>query len=99
MDLALTDEQARIRDAARDFAAKVNVGMVGISWGGFNGLQVAALQPPALKAVVTLCSTDDRYADDVHYMGGTMVIDQISWASHMFAINTLPPDPDRGAAC
>ncbi|NDV53027.1 CocE/NonD family hydrolase [Salipiger sp. PrR003] len=70
------------------------VGMVGISWGGFNGLQVAALQPPALKAVVSIASTDDRYADDVHYMGGTMVVDQISWASHMFAINTLPPDPD-----
>ncbi|WP_420558324.1 CocE/NonD family hydrolase [Roseovarius sp.] len=70
------------------------VGMVGISWGGFNGLQVAALQPPALKAVVSVASTDDRYADDVHYMGGTMVVDQISWASHMFAINTLPPDPD-----
>ena len=43
------------------------VGMIGISWGGFNGLQVAALQPPALKAVITCCSTDDRYADDVHY--------------------------------
>ncbi|MWD29196.1 CocE/NonD family hydrolase [Aquicoccus sp. SCR17] len=71
-----------------------NVGIVGISWGGFNGLQIAALQPPALKAVVSIASTDDRYADDVHYMGGTMVIDQISWASHMFAINTLPPDPD-----
>lgn len=71
-----------------------NVGMVGISWGGFNGLQIAAERPPALKAVVSLCSTDDRYADDVHYMGGTMLIDQISWASHMFAINTLPPDPD-----
>ncbi|MFC0268042.1 CocE/NonD family hydrolase [Kushneria aurantia] len=71
-----------------------NVGMVGISWGGFNGLQIAALQPPALKAVVSIASTDDRYADDVHYMGGTMVIDQISWASHMFAINTLPPDPE-----
>lgn len=70
-----------------------NVGMVGISWGGFNGLQIAALQPPALKAIVTLCSTDDRYADDIHYMGGAMLIDQISWASHMFAINTLPPDP------
>lgn len=70
-----------------------NVGMVGISWGGFNGLQIAAMQPAALKAIVTLCSTDDRYADDVHYMGGAMVIDQISWASHMFAINTLPPDP------
>lgn len=71
-----------------------SVGMVGISWGGFNGLQVAALQPPELKAVVSLCSTDDRYADDVHYMGGAMVIDQISWAAHMFAINTLAPDPD-----
>lgn len=69
------------------------VGMVGISWGGFNGLQIAALQPPALKAVVTICSTDDRYADDIHYMGGTLLCDQLSWASIMFGINTLPPDP------
>ena len=69
------------------------LGMMGISWGGFNGLQIAALQPPALKAVVSLASTDDRYADDVHYMGGAMVIDQLSWSAHMFAINTLPPDP------
>ena len=46
------------------------VGMFGISWGGFNALQVAARRPPALKAIVTICSTDDRYADDVHYMGG-----------------------------
>ena len=37
------------------------VGMIGISWGGFNGLQVAARAPAALKAVVTICSTDDRY--------------------------------------
>jgi putative CocE/NonD family hydrolase len=70
-----------------------NVGMIGISWGGFNGLQVAALQPPALKAVVTLCSTDDRYADDVHYMGGCLLGEQLSWASIMFGRNTLPPDP------
>jgi putative CocE/NonD family hydrolase len=69
------------------------VGIVGISWGGFNGLQLAALRPPALKAVVTICSTDDRYADDIHYMGGTMLCDQLSWASVMFGINTLPPDP------
>ncbi len=69
------------------------VGIVGISWGGFNGLQLAALRPPALKAVVTICSTDDRYADDIHYMGGTMLVDQLSWASIMFGINTLPPDP------
>jgi putative CocE/NonD family hydrolase len=46
------------------------VGMIGISWGGFNGLQIAARQPEALGAVITLCSTDDRYADDIHFMGG-----------------------------
>ena len=41
------------------------VGMIGISWGGFNGLQVAARRPPALKAVISLCATVDRYHDDV----------------------------------
>jgi uncharacterized protein len=69
------------------------VGMIGISWGGFNGLQIAALQPPELKAVITVCSTDDRYADDVHYMGGCLLGDNLSWASVMFAYNSLPPDP------
>jgi len=69
------------------------VGMVGISWGGFNGLQIAALQPEALRAVVSICSTDDRYADDVHYMGGCLLAENLSWASHMFAHNACPPDP------
>jgi len=69
------------------------VGMLGISWGGFNGLQVAALQPPELHAVITVCSTDDRYADDVHYMGGCMLAENPSWAGVMFAHNSCPPDP------
>ena len=69
------------------------VGMIGISWGGFNGLQLAARRPPALKAVITVCSTDDRYADDIHAMGGCVLLDKLSWASQMFARNTLPPDP------
>jgi hypothetical protein len=74
------------------------VGMIGISWGGFNGLQIAAMRPPALKAIVTVCSSDDRYADDVHYMGGCLLGDNLSWASVMFAYNSLPPDPAlRGA--
>jgi len=68
-------------------------GMIGISWGGFNGLQVAAKQPPELKAVITLCSTDDRYADDVHHMGGCLLGDNLSWASTMFDQNACPPDP------
>ena len=70
------------------------VGMIGISWGGFNGLQVAAHRPPALKAVITLCSTDDRYTDDCHYMGGCVLgSDMLGWASVMLAYNARPPDP------
>ncbi len=69
------------------------VGMIGLSWGGFNGLQIAALQPPELKAVISVCSSDDRYSDDVHYMGGCMLTDNLSWASTMFAYNSCPPDP------
>lgn len=71
-----------------------NVGMMGISWGGFNSLQVAARHPPALKAVVVIGFTDDRYADDVHYMGGCVLTSQmLSWSSVMFAYNPSPPDP------
>ncbi len=68
-------------------------GMIGISWGGFNGLQIAAMRPPELKAVVAVCATDDRYADDVHYMGGCLLGDNLSWAATMFAYDSLPPDP------
>ena len=70
-----------------------SVGMIGISWGGFNGLQVAARQPEALKAVISICSTDDRYADDIHYMGGCLLNDNLGWASTMLAYSTRPPDP------
>jgi uncharacterized protein len=70
-----------------------NVGMLGISWGGFNGLQVAALRPPALKAVITLCSTDDRYADDIHYRGGCLLNDNLAWSAAMMAFSSRPPDP------
>ncbi len=71
-----------------------SVGMIGKSWGGFNGLQVAARQHPALKAIITLCSTDDRYADDVHYMGGCLLAsDMLWWASTMLVYNGRPADP------
>jgi putative CocE/NonD family hydrolase len=70
-----------------------HTGMMGISWGGFNALQVAARRPPSLGAIATLSSADDRYADDVHYMGGCLLSDNLSWASTMFAYNSSPPDP------
>ena len=69
------------------------VGMMGISWGGFNALQVAARRPPALKAIVTICSTDDRYRDDVHYMGGAKLTAGFGWASFFFGAMCHPPDP------
>jgi predicted acyl esterase len=69
------------------------VGMTGISWGGFNSLQVAARRPPALKAIITHCSTDDRYADDVHHMGGCLLTDGFFWGSAFYHFMTRPPDP------
>jgi uncharacterized protein len=71
------------------------VGMFGISWGGFNGLQTAAHAPPELKAVITLCSTDDRYADDVHYRGGAVLaLEMLSWGASMLSFNAIAPDPE-----
>ncbi len=69
------------------------VGMWGISWGGFNALQVAAHRPPALKAIITVCSTDDRYAGDTHYMGGCLLLGNLNWGASMLAISSQPPDP------
>jgi uncharacterized protein len=73
-----------------------NVGMFGISWGGFNSLQIAARRPKQLKAIMPIGFSDDRYATDVHYQGGSVLAsDMLSWASIMFAFQALPPDPNN----
>ncbi len=69
------------------------VGMMGISWGGFNGLQVAAMQPEALKAVITLCSTVDRFANDIHYKGGCLLNENLGWGATMWSYSSRAPDP------
>lgn len=69
------------------------VGMMGISWGGFNALQVAALQPEPLKAIITLCSTVDRFADDIHYKGGCLLNENLGWGATMWAYSSRAPDP------
>ena len=70
------------------------VGMYGTSWGGFNSLQVAMERPPALHAIVPIYASDDRYTDDVHYMGGILkAIDLVDWVIYMAACNVLPPVP------
>ncbi len=70
------------------------VGMYGTSWGGFNSLQVAMERPPALHAIVPIYASDDRYTDDVHYMGGVLkALDLVDWVIYMAACNILPPVP------
>ena len=69
-------------------------GLIGISWGGFAALQVAARKPPSLKAIITVCSTDDRYNDDVHYMGGCLLSNNLGWGGVMYGYSMRPPDPE-----
>ena len=71
-----------------------SVGMMGISWGGFNCLQVAALRPPALKAVISIASTADRYTDDIHYKGGCLMSANVYWSGTMLSYASRPPDPE-----
>jgi len=89
----LDDACAVIAWAAAQPWCNGRVGMMGISWGGFNSLQVAAKQPDALKAIITLCSTDDRYADDIHYKGGLLLNENLGWASTMLSYSSRSPDP------
>lgn len=71
-----------------------NIAMFGKSWAGFNGLQIAARNHPALKTIITLMSTDDRYADDVHYRGGCLLAsDMLWWGSTMLVYQPRPQDP------
>jgi putative CocE/NonD family hydrolase len=70
-----------------------NVGMMGKSWGGFNSLQVAARQPKALKAIIVVGFTDDRYNDDIHYKGGCLLNDNLWWGAIMLAYQSRAIDP------
>ncbi|WP_327359176.1 CocE/NonD family hydrolase [Streptomyces sp. NBC_01304] len=93
-EVELADGVAVVNWLAEQPWCSGKVGMFGISWGGFNSLQIAALAPEPLKAVVTVCSTDDRYDNDVHYMGGSVLaVDMHAWAATMLAFVSRPPDP------
>jgi putative CocE/NonD family hydrolase len=69
------------------------VGMMGKSWGAYNSLQVAARRPPALKAIIAVMGTDDRYAECIHYSGGCLLNDNFWWGCVMQVFNARPPDP------
>ncbi|MEM9147842.1 MAG: CocE/NonD family hydrolase [Pseudomonadota bacterium] len=89
----LSDGEAALAWIAEQSWCNGRIGMIGISWGGFNGLQLAFRRPPALKAVVSCCSTVDRFADDIHYMGGCLLTDNFNWGAQMTAYQSRPPDP------
>ena len=89
----LSDGEAVLDWIARQDWCSGSVGIIGISWGGFNGLQLAYRRPPALKSVVSVASTADRYEDDIHYMGGCLLSDNANWGATMFAYLSRPADP------
>ncbi|MGW5720951.1 CocE/NonD family hydrolase [Amycolatopsis sp. NPDC003865] len=96
-DEYLEREQLDAEDVLEWIAAQPwctgDTGMMGISWGAFAALQVAARKPPSLRAIVISSFTDDRFADDMHYMGGCLLSDNVAESGTMFSYATLPPDP------
>jgi predicted acyl esterase len=69
------------------------VGMMGKSWGAYNSLQVAARRPKALKAIIAVMGTDNRFEECVHYAGGCLLNDNFWWGAIMQIFNARPPDP------
>ena len=88
----LADAEAVIAWIADQPWCSGSVGMMGISWGGFNALQVAARRPPALKAVISIASSVDRYNDDIHYRNGCHLGAHLSWATTVLGYIARPPD-------
>jgi putative CocE/NonD family hydrolase len=89
-----TDLAAVIAWLAEQEWSNGSVGMFGTSYSGFDSLQVAAEHPPALKAIVSIFASDDRYGDDVHYFGGALKqLDVVDYPTYMVAMNALPPVP------
>jgi uncharacterized protein len=69
-----------------------NVGMMGISWGGFNTMQMAMRNPPGLKAIIAVDATDELFHDDVHYVDGIMHVDEFELDMDMAEGITGAPD-------
>ena len=91
-DIELDDGEVVIDWLSRQEWSTGKVGMFGISWGGFNAIQMAMRNPPAMKAFVSLMSTEYLYQEDVHFMDGIMHTD--SWMMSNDLNNSLPGAPD-----
>jgi putative CocE/NonD family hydrolase len=89
----LTDGVQVIAWLARQSWSNGSVGMRGISWGGINALQIAAMQPPELKAIMPMGCVVDRYTGDAHYMGGAYGEQNMGWGTAFKGDMAAPPDP------
>jgi hypothetical protein len=69
-----------------------SVGMFGISWGGFNALQMAMRHPPELKAILATAATNELFHDDVHYIDGLLHVDEFELNMDMAPGITGAPD-------
>ncbi len=90
-DTELDDGEVVIGWLAKQPFSTGKVGMFGISWGGFNAIQMAVRNPPALKAIVAIDATEDLYQEDVHYIDGIFHVD--SWMMSQDLENARPGAP------
>jgi predicted acyl esterase len=106
-DGVLTDEYQKqeirdLEDAIAYVASQPwcsgSVGVFGHSWGAYSAMLVAMQRPPALKAIIPVMGSCDRYAECVHYNGGCLLSSNLVWASFMQIYAALPPDPARVGA-
>ena len=99
-DMYATNELADARHAIEWIASQSwcngKVGMFGTSWGGTASLQASVNSPSALKAVIAVCATHDRYEDDIHHMGGLLLTDSLEWGATLPTILGAPPTPNVG---
>src|ERR1700722_13298280 len=94
----LTDGVQIIAWLARQSWSNGSVGMRGISWGGINALQIAAMRPPELKAIMPMGCVMNRYTDDAHYMGGAYGEENMGWGASFKGHMAAPPDPQVAGA-
>ncbi len=91
-----TDQERRDGEVVIDWLARQpwstgRIGMLGLSWGGFNAIHLAMRRPPALKAILAIQAADDLYEDDVHFTDGIMHAD--AYEMNMDVANAMPAAP------
>ena len=87
-----TDGEQVIQWLAHQAWSNGNVGMFGISWVGFNSIQMAMRNAPGLKAIIAVDATAELFHDDVHYIDGMAHVDEFELNMDMAEGMTGAPD-------